>query len=255
MKNKLRVLSADSDPRLRNEMADFFVDKEEFELFHFAYDADQLKEKVAQNIYHIVIINLSLDNVKWLEMLAWLDQHPSEPYVIATSSLTSEAILRSIQEHGIKYFFLKPFKMSELYLQLLEYYNYEIYSKKKTTGKPETDAELMERIRGLVLQEQIDPESKGYDYIVEAIRQIYDQRDLINAVTKQLYPSVASKCGVTNTKVERAIRHSIEHAWQKNGFKNIHAYFEPNTLHQYDKMSNAEFIAVLSDKLLFSGIS
>lgn len=258
MLNKLKVLSADSDAQLRNEMAQYFRAKEEFEQFNFACDADQLKEKVSQNSYHIVIVNLSLDKIKWLDMLDWLYQQKTKPYVIVTSHLTSGAMLESIQEYEIKYFFLKPFTMNELYLQLLEYYNYGSFpqlKKVKKSEKPELNEDLTERIQKLVLQEHIDPKSKGYDYIVEAVRQIYEQRDLINAVTKQLYPSVASKCGVTNTKVERAIRHAIENAWQKNGFKNMHSYFEPNTLHQYDKMSNAEFIAVLSDKLLFSKTS
>lgn len=250
MLTKLRVLCAHSDARLRNEMSSYFVDKEEFEIFEFAYDGVQLRLKTEQNSYHIIIMDLALEKMKWLETLQWLNEHHTDLYIIAMSELTSDRILTAVQEYNVKYFFLTPFNMDELYEQLLAYYNYGSFPKMRQSTAAESDEELRERICKLVKQADIDPNSKGYEYIVEAVWQIHQKRELVNAVTKQLYPSVANRFGVTNTKVERAIRHAIEVAWQKNGFKNMYTPFEPNTLHQYDKTSNAEFIALLSDKLI-----
>jgi len=94
---------------------------------------------------------------------------------------------------------------------------------------------------------------KGYQFLREAIKLTIDTPDIINCITKKLYPSIADKFETSASKVERAIRHAIEVAWNRGKIENINALFGVRVYGSNDKPTNGEFIALVADKMLIEG--
>ena len=109
---------------------------------------------------------------------------------------------------------------------------------------------LDEKITSVFLVIGIPAHIKGYHYLREAIRMVYYQPELINRITKELYPGIAKRFSTSASKVERAIRHSIEVAWTRGKIENINQLFGYNIYSKNDKPTNGEFIALVADKLI-----
>ena len=109
---------------------------------------------------------------------------------------------------------------------------------------------LDEKITSVFLVIGIPAHIKGYHYLREAIRMVYFQPELINRITKELYPGIAKRFSTSASKVERAIRHSIEVAWTRGRIENINQLFGYNIYSKNDKPTNGEFIALVADKLI-----
>ncbi|MDD2227411.1 MAG: sporulation initiation factor Spo0A C-terminal domain-containing protein, partial [Clostridia bacterium] len=95
---------------------------------------------------------------------------------------------------------------------------------------------------------------KGYQFLREAIKMAIDKPDIINSITKRLYPSIANKFETSSSKVERAIRHAIEVAWNRGKIENINNLFGIKVYNQNEKPTNGEFIALVADKMLMESI-
>ena len=109
---------------------------------------------------------------------------------------------------------------------------------------------LDEKITSVFLVIGIPAHIKGYHYLREAIRMVYFQPELINRITKELYPGIAKRFSTSASKVERAIRHSIEVAWTRGRIENINQLFGYNIYSKNDKPTTGEFIALVADKLI-----
>jgi len=113
---------------------------------------------------------------------------------------------------------------------------------------------LEERISNIFITVGIPAHIKGYTFLREAIKVSIDRPEIINSITKKLYPEIATKYNTSASKVERAIRHAIEVAWNKGKIENINQVFGIKVYGSNDKPTNGEFIALVSDKLLIEGI-
>ena len=112
------------------------------------------------------------------------------------------------------------------------------------------DKALDERIANIFLSAGIPPHVKGYRFLREAVKKIVAEPDLINAITKELYPAVATEFGTTPSKVERAIRHAIEVAWARGKIENINNIYGVKVFGRGEKPTNGELIALIADKLI-----
>jgi len=108
---------------------------------------------------------------------------------------------------------------------------------------------LEERITSIFLTIGIPAHIKGYHFLREAIKMVVENNDIINRITKELYPGIAKKFNTTPSKVERAIRHSIDVAWSRGKVENINQLFGYTVYDKNDKPTNGEFIALVADKL------
>ena len=106
-----------------------------------------------------------------------------------------------------------------------------------------------ERIANIFLSMGIPAHIKGYHYLREAIKLVVSDRDRINAITKDLYPTVAMSFGTTSSKVERAIRHAIDVAWTRGQMENLNLLFGTRLYMRHDKPTNGELIALIADRL------
>lgn len=120
------------------------------------------------------------------------------------------------------------------------------YEEIKVSGERMLD----ERLAGIFISAGIPPHIKGYAFLREAVKQAVRRPEMINNITKQLYPAVADKFDTTPSKVERAIRHAIEVAWSRGKIENINNVYGIKIFSKGDKPTNGELIALVSDKLM-----
>ena len=115
---------------------------------------------------------------------------------------------------------------------------------------PEDFNKIEEKITNIFITVGIPAHIKGYQFLREAIKLAMENPDIINSITKKLYPSIAERFETSASKVERAIRHAIEVAWNRGKIENINSIFGLTVYSNNEKPTNGEFIALVADKML-----
>lgn len=173
---------------------------------------------------------------------------PVEYKNIASSLSPSPALLLVTDKDPLPGF--ECFPLKEGYAKLKRKAKELVSSSKASLVIRIRDKALDERIANIFLSAGIPPHIKGYRFLREAIKQIVLNPDLLNSITKELYPAVALRFGTTSSKVERAIRHAIEVAWSRGKIDNINNIYGVKVLTHGEKPTNGELIALIADKLL-----
>lgn len=156
--------------------------------------------------------------------------------------------------YGAKYFLAKPFNFDVLLKTLDEFSGEENYPAVTRQPQPaKRNRSLDEKIANLFISVGIPAHIKGYQFLREAIKITVDDPEIINSITKKLYPSIAATFNTTASKVERAIRHAIEVAWNRGKIENINQIFGMKIYSANEKPTNGEFIALVADKMLLEG--
>lgn len=170
------------------------------------------------------------------------------PVFMVYSSFHSTVLEREIMNSGASYFVLKPYNISELSTIISDLSD---LSKKNNFCKGRViDAFGIEmKVTDILHEIGVPAHIKGYHYLRDSIIMSVEHPEIINAVTKQLYPSVAKKYETTSSRVERAIRHAIEVAWDRGDIDVLNSYFGYTIHNDRGKPTNSEFIAMISDKL------
>lgn len=175
-----------------------------------------------------------------------------QPQFMVLSGFDNVMLQNEVMRSGARYYFLKPFDpevLAERVVQLLGSAAEENGKNVKAMpfGTGGQDVELM--VTEMIHQIGVPAHIKGYHYLREAILLSVEDPEIMNAVTKVLYPTVVKKFGTTPSRVERAIRHAIEVAWDRGDVDTLNAYFGYTIHNSRGKPTNSEFIAMLSDKL------
>ncbi|MCM1043207.1 MAG: sporulation transcription factor Spo0A [Corallococcus sp.] len=181
---------------------------------------------------------------------ALIEKYRNVKFIVA-SELKSEVFIVKALECGAPYYLIKPIEY-----KLLEQRINQLASGAGRTGgkiirqKSVSEKTLDERISNIFVSVGIPAHIKGYQFLREGIKLAVDNPPIINAITKSLYPTIAQKFDTTPSKVERAIRHAIEVAWNRGKIENINSLFGVKVYSSADKPTNGEFIALLADKML-----
>ncbi len=170
------------------------------------------------------------------------------PLFVIFSSFDSPTLERELMENGASYIVITPYDLTSL----LENVRAMLDSDRKTFGAihridPYSNLEL--RVSEILHQIGVPAHIKGYHYLRDSIILSIKEPEIINAITKQLYPSVAKKYATTSSRVERAIRHAIEVAWDRGDVDILNSYFGYTIHISRGKPTNSEFIAMIADKL------
>ena len=170
-----------------------------------------------------------------------------QPLFIVFSSFHSAVLEREIMNSGADYFMLKPYDVE----QLCENISVLMKNRDDSSVTPlKIDAFGIElRVTQILHEIGVPAHIKGYHYLRDSIMMSVEKPEIINAVTKQLYPSVAKKYQTTSSRVERAIRHAIEVAWDRGDVDVLNSYFGYTIHNDRGKPTNSEFIAMISDRL------
>lgn len=173
-----------------------------------------------------------------------------EPRFMITSSFSSPMLEQEIMTAGACYFFLMPFDVDIMVERIMKLAGLPAGAGKtigEREAKGEPDLELM--VTEIIHQIGVPAHIKGYHYVRESIMLAVKQPEIINSVTKLLYPTVAKKFDTTPSRVERAIRHAIEVAWDRGDVDTLNSYFGYTIHNGRGKPTNSEFVAMIADKL------
>ena len=211
-----------------------------------------LLEKIRTEKPDVVLADIFMQNQDILGVLDEIKKTDAKerPMIMAMSSFDNPRLEKETLNAGASYYFLKPFDinaMAERIIRLSGWRN-EI-SPVVVKDNVVTDPELELMVTEIIHQIGVPAHIKGYHYLREAIILSVKNSEIINSVTKLLYPTVAKNHGTTSSRVERAIRHAIEVAWDRGDIDVLNSYFGYTIQNDRGKPTNSEFIAMISDKL------
>ena len=215
-------------------------------------DGSLLLEKIRTEKPDVVLADIFMQNQDILGVLDEIKKTDAKerPMIMAMSSFDNPRLEKETLNAGASYYFLKPFDinaMAERIIRLSGWRN-EI-SPVVVKDNVVTDPELELMVTEIIHQIGVPAHIKGYHYMREAIILSVKNSEIINSVTKLLYPTVAKNHGTTSSRVERAIRHAIEVAWDRGDIDVLNSYFGYTIQNDRGKPTNSEFIAMISDKL------
>ena len=190
----------------------------------------------------------NLDILGVLENLKKTDAK-SKPMVMVMSSFANPRLEKEILEAGASYYFLKPFDINTMAERIIKLSGWRNDKTPLVVNNCVTDTELEVMVTDIIHQIGVPAHIKGYHYLREAIVLSIKNSEIINSVTKLLYPTVAKNYATTSSRVERAIRHAIEVAWDRGDIDVLNSYFGYTIQNDRGKPTNSEFIAMISDKL------
>lgn len=180
---------------------------------------------------------------------ALLEKYRDLRFIVA-SELKSEVFVIKALELGAKYYLVQPVEYGVLEQRIQNVYDGDKLGSKVMRKKTVSEKTLDERISNIFVSVGIPAHIKGYQFLREGIKLAVDNPAIINAITKSLYPTIARRFDTTSSKVERAIRHAIEVAWNRGKIENINSIFGVKVYTSSEKPTNGEFIALLADKML-----
>ena len=201
----------------------------------------------------VAIVNMILKGTDGLEVLNQIKKINNKIKVILLSEIGGENYIKKAINTGADYFMLKPVNCSLLTERVLEIAGLENNLLKEAGTFEKFKSPLDDKITNIFISVGIPAHIKGYQFLREAIKMAVDSPDVINKITKELYPNIATKYETSASKVERAIRHAIEVAWNRGRIENINSLFGVKVYSNNDKPTNGEFIALIADKMLIDG--
>ena len=249
--DSIRVMLADDNLNILRLLGDYLARKPDIEVVAAVSDGMEIPDAVAASAPDILVLDIIMprrDGFMTLEALNAMDEALRPKVIVLTGLARDDFIMRAIQL-GASYYMVKPFDMELLYERILEVAR-EQPASILAPAQPEGGEESVdERITNLFLTLGIPAHIKGYQYLREAVRMVLENHDVINRITKELYPGIARKFDTSASKVERAMRHAIEVAWTRGRLDAVNQMYGYRVFAREDKPTNGEFIAMVSDKL------
>ena len=245
---------ADDNQELVKMMELYFKDHPQIEVVASASNGKlciQMLEKHELDVLLLDIIMPHLDGLAVLEAM-YKDERHANTQVIMLTAFGQEDVMKQAVNFGASYFMLKPFEFEQLVQKILHCAG---QTKEKSTAILQQPTSQMSQrqldttITAIIKEIGVPAHIKGYVYLREAIQMVYFDIELLGSVTKILYPEIAKKFNTTASRVERAIRHAIEVAWNRGNYETISEMFGYTVHHMKSKPTNSEFIAMIADKL------
>lgn len=254
MEKTVKLIVADASEDFRLLCSDAAKEEEGVELVALAGDGETLLRLVEEHQPDVVLMDMILPKADGYTVLKALNAAQSgHPAVIILSAFTNPRVISDAAALGAYYFMTKPCEFDELFDRIRAVGRTSdaksgiVSLPAANRAKPERRMESL--VTEIIHEIGVPAHIKGYQYIREAIIQTVADMDLINAVTKVLYPMVAKKFGTTPSRVERAIRHAIEVAWDRGDIEVLQRYFGYTVSGIKGKPTNSEFIALIADRL------
>jgi len=259
---KISVLIADDNKEFCNILNDYLANQRDIIVTGIAKDGIEAIKLISEHKPDLIVLDIimpHLDGLGVLERLNAMDLDP-KPRIIVLSAVGQDKITQRAITLGADYYVIKPFDMDVFTKRIRQLFNNTISSDElKRTVVVDEPAEvkfsqkepmdLETEITNIIHEIGVPAHIKGYMYLREAITMVVNDMELLSAVTKELYPSIARKYNTTASRVERAIRHAIEVAWGRGQVETINKLFGYTIHNDKGKPTNSEFIAMVADKL------
>ncbi len=257
--NKIRVILADDNKDFCDVVSSYLNKQEDIEVIAMAHDGIDTFNKIRELKPDIAIIDSIMPRLDGLGVLEKLQKHAGQmqrPICIMLSAINQEKITQRAIELGAEYYIVKPFDMDALVLRIQQL-KYSKAGEKPgskavvigSTSEKAAAYDLEAKVTNILHEIGVPAHIRGYHYMREAIIMSVNDMDVLNYITKELYPAIAKKCGTTPSRVERAIRHAIEVAWSRGKIDAIDSLFGYTINNHKGKPTNSEFIALIADRL------
>lgn len=248
-----KILVVDDHRPLRRSIAEYLQKQEGVELVKEAANGVEALKYLGEEPFDIMITDIIMPLMDGYTLLEELRRTPlkSQPKVIVISALGRDDLVMRAIELGASFYLVKPFELQHLMGHVRELSGGKVSAPPSPshTAQQMRVQSLDERLGSLFLTIGIPAHIKGYQFLRYAVKMVVDQPDVINRITKELYPGIAKHYGTTASKVERAIRHAIEVAWNRGRIDTLNTAFGCKVCTPEDKPTNGEFIAMIADKL------
>ena len=218
-----------------------------FHVIGTAGDGEQALRMLEERKPDVLVLDLMLPKRDGISILKSIVHWEHKPITLATSAFVTEYVSMAAANLGVRYLMLKPCDMNAIAERLDEIRGGENL---RLTDRRRADKTSIESlVTGIIHEIGVPAHIKGYQYLREAIIIAVNDMDVINAITKVLYPQVAKTFQTTPSRVERAIRHAIEVAWDRGDLDTLQRFFGYTVSNTKGKPTNSEFIALIADKL------
>ncbi|MBP1989028.1 sporulation transcription factor Spo0A [Paenibacillus eucommiae] len=254
---KIQVLLADDNREFTHLLSEYIGEQADMEVIGVAYNGNEVlrfmeEQEEAPDVLILDIIMPHLDGLGVLERLREMNLTPQTKIIMLTA-FGQENITQKAVQLGASYYILKPFDMEVLTNRIRQLVNNQVSvtvgaSKANIVQMPKSK-NLDANITSIIHEIGVPAHIKGYQYLREAITMVYNNIEILGAITKTLYPAIADKYKTTPSRVERAIRHAIEVAWTRGNIDSISFIFGYTINISKSKPTNSEFIAMVADKL------
>lgn len=264
MNNQISVLVADENKELLNSAKSLLEENENVSSTFIANNGEEALNNILQNKPDVAVLDILLSGIDGFTVIEEAKKNGAKCKFIVTSALSSETFVQKAMNLGVEYYMVKPVVPSIVLKRIIDLYETTSSSREisnanetekttATTLDQSRNKQLEEKITNIFITVGIPAHIKGYYFLREAIKMAIDNPEVINSITKQLYPSIAERFSTSASKVERAIRHAIEVAWNRGKIENINSVFGVKVYSSNEKPTNGEFIALVADKMLIEG--
>ena len=255
METGIRILAVDPNREFCRQLSELVAAEGDMEIVGMAADGMEALEREAELQPDLMLLELVLPKLDGLEVLRRLRERGSQCRVIVLSGFVNSKVIAECSECGADYFIPKPCDIQALIARIRQL-SFDLprtpgvgVDFRQSAEAMHPDADLEEVVTDIIHEIGVPAHIKGYQYLREAIILTIKDMDMINAVTKVLYPEVAKRFGTTPSRVERAIRHAIEVAWDRGDVETLQRYFGYTVSGIKGKPTNSEFIAMIADNL------
>ena len=218
-------------------------------------DAVSAINYIKENEVDVIVTDIVLPNIDGYEFLEAINKLGlvNKPKILVLSALSNDNFINKALSLGADYYMVKPCDVAVLTGRILDVVSVDTVAVSNIKNIKPRNKHLEEKITNIFITVGIPAHIKGYQFLREAIKMAIDNPEIINSITKKLYPSIAERFETSASKVERAIRHAIEVAWNRGKIENINALFGIRVYSNNEKPTNGEFIALVADKMLIEG--
>lgn len=255
---KLNVAIVDDNERIRRLLSEIVSNDKDLQLIGIAKDGEEACKMIKEKQPDVVLLDIvmpKLDGLGVLDRIHSDTQFRKHPSFIMVSAIGNEEITEEAFARGASYYIMKPFDNDMVIDRIKSLHSFKANVNRTKLVNPYEKIQLLpeksleEKITEIIHDVGVPAHIKGYQYLRESILMSIEDMDMLNSVTKVLYPEVAKKFQTTPSRVERAIRHAIEVAWSRGKVETIEEMFGYTVSQGKGKPTNSEFIALITDKI------
>lgn len=254
---RLNVAIADDNDRILELLGEMISNDNELTLVGKANNGEEMYQIIKNKEPDVVLLDLIMPKMDGLSVMERVNEDKNlkkSPNFIVITAVGQERITEDAFKKGASYYIMKPFH-NETVLNRIKHIQKEVQTHKTENGStieyaaPEKEISLENRVTDMIHEIGIPAHIKGYHYLRDAILMAIEDMDVLNAITKILYPTVAKRHQTTSSRVERAIRHAIEVAWSRGKLDTLEELFGYTVSNGKGKPTNSEFIALVADTI------
>ena len=259
LEKKIQIVIADDNKEFGDILYEYLNSQSDIDVVGVARDGVEACELISAKMPDIAVVDIIMPHLDGLGVLERMGSIPMKkrPLFIILSAVGQDKITQRALALGAEYYIVKPFDMDVLVSRIrqLKETNQSAVIRSEYSIDPKsvrhvpTQRNLEVEVTNVMHEIGVPAHIKGYQYLRDAIMMVTKDLDIINSITKQLYPSIAREYNTTPSRVERAIRHAIEVAWSRGQVESIDALFGYTVSVGKGKPTNSEFIAMVADKL------